>query len=336
MDPSVLLFGQHAHAQTNSIRREENIASRKQVIVADKMQASNASVMNCGVDKRLYNMEKRGLHKRAESGFSRSISKQYIDLQSHNLPEMQNFTLYSKPTVEAKYSVFRKLKSFSDFLKIRCKESKLEMRRASEANLIFSMLNFPTPTTQRRESNEDAHSNQPCDNSIDNLSESDNNEEYTHSSDLSGKRETANAALPFTISERKSNVKYWLGCKYRYFIISEILEIIFLQNGVFTVPHNTASSLYVSVSLEPGRRQKQRIELCEIGKINQQFPSKRLRFENFTCSQIRRMQLRVKLEIRTGVFRRPNRVLLWTIPLSDCDILRPKTIWKDVYFENQP
>ena len=234
----------------------------------------------------------------------------------------------SPKSEEKKRGVRRLLRSVSDHFILPRNANSIETRRTTDASSIFSMLNFPTPSSTRKNTVDCETMDGQCDKITyySNVSDKSIDEANTISFNLS------DTEPPLTAVQSVAHPKgrYWLGCKYRYYIISETLEITFLQTGVFAKSNGTSKTLTLSASLQPGKKQKQQVKLCEVGGSNHCFPSKRIQFKNFTCSQIRRMALRAKLQYSCGILRSPKTLFSWTIPLYDCGILRSKTIWKSV------
>ena len=277
--------------------------------------------------------EEKGMRKQKELKSMRRPSyiegnQPFYDMEEADSDRTHLCPNSSPKSEEKKRGVRRLLRSVSDHFILPRNANSIETRRTTDASSIFSMLNFPTPSSTRKNAEDCKTMDGQCDKITyySNASEKSMDEANTLSFNLS------DTEPPLTAAQSVAHPKgrYWLGCKYRYYIISETLEITFLQTGVFAKSNGTGKTLTLSASLQPGKKQKQQVKLCEVGGSNNCFPSKRLQFKNFTCSQIRRMTLRAKLQYSCGILRSPKTLFSWTIPLYDCGILRSKTIWKSV------
>ena len=336
IQPSVYLFGRSA--QRDSVNNNDpRYSTTKHVLHTDARgrkfpRCNSCPVMEYGFDRRLYTIEEQSLHKRAESGFAQSVAKRYIDLNTSSGATHAESVQQLK--ADPKLNPHR-LSSFPGVLTIRQKGSIVGPKRKSDSCINSSMFMFPVRNISSHASMPEGFGSQDPDDGPHDPDDgckmatgSDSDDDFT---DYYGSDKYL-AMLPRSNSDFNARLRYWLGCKYRFLVISETLEITFLQTGVSATTDKSSKKLYLTVSLLPGKQQKQRLLLYTFDNLSQ-FPAKTCKFKNFTYLQVKDMTVSVKLAVHNGWFRKSVTVLRWLVPLDKCGILKSKTVWKEVELE---
>ena len=134
--------------------------------------------------------------------------------------------------------------------------------------------------------------------------------------------------FPTSAGFKRGPPSYWIGCSYRYFPVSNKLDITIRHTGVPSTIANykSFSKLTLEIKLSPNQSKKHTITLMNSQK-DYTFKSHHLQFEGVTVVALKSSGLEMKLCAHKNVFIKKVRER-WIVPMDNCDIIHPRTDWK--------
>ena len=122
---------------------------------------------------------------------------------------------------------------------------------------------------------------------------------------------------------------FWLGCEFIYSLKTETIKIKIVQNGELPSNYGCGQKLFADIVLYKDEKcTKKSVNLGTVG--NPKKLSAPLLFKEHSCYRAQHMSLEVVLYMGRGLFRSPELLDTWAIPLTDCHFLYPRTKWHHI------
>lgn len=119
---------------------------------------------------------------------------------------------------------------------------------------------------------------------------------------------------------------YWIGCRFIYSLRSENVKIEIIQNGQLPPSFRPRQKLYANITLvREDKDVKKSVCLGTVGQAKQK--RVKTRFNGHSCFNVQHNRLEVELFVKEGLFRTRKIIDTWTIPLTECHFLYPRTKW---------
>lgn len=125
-------------------------------------------------------------------------------------------------------------------------------------------------------------------------------------------------------SERASST-FWIGCKFIYSLKTETVKVSVIQNG--RLPYSYSSGQKVHANIILARGDKNIRKTVSLGTVERPKTDIKVKFHEHSCFRVQHMSLAVDLFVETGLFRKRALVESWTVPLTECHFLYPRTKW---------
>ena len=119
---------------------------------------------------------------------------------------------------------------------------------------------------------------------------------------------------------------FWLGCEYKYLIVTEKLKVKFHHTGVLPREYKDNNKVFIKVTLGEGRNKKTKtIKLGKVGNLKKD--KIEIKISGFSCADIIKTDLKVNLYIEKGIFSSAKHLGEWSFPVDASKVLSWQTKW---------